>query len=354
MKKTVSLILLIAIISGALFLCSCDGKEEKTQKTLYNASFITLFDTVTVIKGYEETQEEFAAVAQEVFSFLEGYHKMFDIYYEYSGINNLCTVNKNAGKPVVVDPEMLDMLDFAIEMHKKSSGKVNIAMGSVLSIWHDYREEGINHPEDAKLPTNEELQAAYEHTDINNIKIDREASTVTLLDDKMRLDVGAVAKGYATELAARFLESKGKTGYILSVGGNVRTVGKKADGGDWRLGVENPFHTDGGDEYVCKINVPGGYSLVTSGNYQRYYTVDGKRYHHIIDPDTLFPRDEYVLVSVLTRDSGVADSLSTALFNMSVEEGKQLLGQLEDAEAVWYYSDGTVVYSDGIEAYLTN
>lgn len=345
---------MIAIISGALFLCSCDGKEEKTQKTLYNASFITLFDTVTVIKGYEETQEEFAAVAQEVFSFLEGYHKMFDIYYEYSGINNLCTVNKNAGKPVVVDPEMLDMLDFAIEMHKKSSGKVNIAMGSVLSIWHDYREEGINHPEDAKLPTNEELQAAYEHTDINNIKIDREASTVTLLDDKMRLDVGAVAKGYATELAARFLESKGKTGYILSVGGNVRTVGKKADGGDWRLGVENPFHTDGGDEYVCKINVPGGYSLVTSGNYQRYYTVDGKRYHHIIDPDTLFPRDEYVLVSVLTRDSGVADSLSTALFNMSVEEGKQLLGQLEDAEAVWYYSDGTVVYSDGIEAYLTN
>lgn len=345
---------MIAIISGTLFLCSCDGKEEKTQKTLYNASFITLFDTVTVIKGYEETQEEFAAVAQEVFSFLEGYHKMFDIYYEYSGINNLCTVNKNAGKPVVVDPEMLDMLEFAIEMHKKSSGKVNIAMGSVLSIWHDYREEGINYPEEAKLPTSEELQEANAYTDISNIRIDREASTVTLLDEKMRLDVGAVAKGYATELAARYLESRGKTGYILSVGGNVRTVGKKADGSEWRLGVEDPFHTGEGDEYVCKINVPGGYSLVTSGNYQRYYTVDGKRYHHIIDPDTLFPSDEYVLVSILTRDSGVADSLSTALFNMSVEEGKQLLGQLENTAAVWYYTDGTVVYSDGIEAYLTN
>ena len=341
------------MISGALFLFSCNDNKNEPQKTLYSASFITLFDTVTVIKGYEETKEEFSAVVQEVFDVLEGYHKMFDIYYEYSGINNLCTVNKKAGEPVEVSSEMLDMLEFCIDMHEKTSGKVNVAMGSVLSIWHDYREEGISYPEEARLPSAEELEKANEHTDISNIKIDREASTVTLLDSELKLDVGAIAKGYATELAAKFLEEKGKTGYLLSVGGNIRTVGQKSDGSPWKLGVEDPFSAEGQDEYVCKLSVSGGYSLVTSGNYQRYYTVDGKRYHHIIDPDTLFPNDRYTLVSVITRESGVADALSTALFNMSVEDGKALLSQLDGANAVWYLADGTVIFSDGMTALLT-
>ena len=341
------------MISGALFLSSCNDNKNEPQKTLYSASFITLFDTVTVIKGYEETKEEFSAVVQEVFDVLEGYHKMFDIYYEYSGINNLCTVNKKAGEPVEVSSEMLDMLEFCIDMHEKTSGKVNVALGSVLSIWHDYREEGISYPEEACLPSAEELERANEHTDISNIKIDREASTVTLLDSEMKLDVGAIAKGYATELAAKFLEEKGKTGYLLSVGGNIRTVGQKSDGSPWKLGVEDPFSAEGQDEYVCKLSVSGGYSLVTSGNYQRYYTVDGKRYHHIIDPDTLFPNDRYTLVSVITRDSGVADALSTALFNMSVEDGKALLSQLDGANAVWYLADGTVIFSDEMTALLT-
>ena len=348
------MILLIAIISGAFLLSSCKNTKN-TDKTLYSASFLNFFDTVTVIKGYEESREEFSAAVQEVYDFLERYHKMFDIYYEYSGINNMCTVNKNAGKPVEVDPEMLDFLDFAIQMYNKSQGKVNIAMGSVLSIWHEYRENGINDPENAKIPSIEELKAAEEHTDISKIKIDREASTVTLLDENMKLDVGAIAKGYAAELAAKYLESKGKEGYILSLGGNIRTVGEKPDGETWRLGIENPYYADGeGGEYLCRIALSGKSSLVTSGNYQRYYTVDGKKYHHIIDPETLFPSESFVLVSILTQDSGVADALSTALFNMSVEEGKELLKQFENTEAVWYCSDGRIIYSEGMSSLLIN
>ena len=352
MKKIISLILFVAIISGAFLFSSCQN-TGKTGKTLYSASFLNFFDTVTVIKGYEESREEFSATVQEVYDFLEKYHKMFDIYYEYSGINNLCTVNKNAGKPVEVDPEMLDFLELAIEMYDKTAGKVNIAMGSVLSIWHGYREEGINDPENAKIPSLEELEAANEHTDIGKIKIDREASTVTLLDENMKLDVGAIAKGYAAELAAKYLESKGKEGYILSLGGNIRIVGEKPEGEQWKLGIENPYYSEEeGDEYLCRIALSGKYSLVTSGNYQRYYIVDGKKYHHIIDPDTLFPSESFVLVSILTQDSGVADALSTALFNMSVEDGKELIKQFENTEAVWYCSDGTMIYSDGMDSLL--
>ena len=334
----------------AFALPSCAPSEEKT---LYSASFLQFFDTVTLIKGYETSKEEFASVSQEIYDLVEKYHRLFDIYYEYSSINNLCTVNKRAGEEVVVPVELIDFLELAIDMHNECSGEVNIAMGSVLSIWHAYRENGINDPENARLPSIEELNAASEHVDISKIKLDRERSSVTLLDPEMKLDVGAIAKGYTAELVAKHLEEMGKTGYVISLGGNIRTVGEKPNGESWRLGIENPFYNDGeGEEYLLKLALSGGYSLVTSGNYQRYYTVNGKRYHHIIDPETLFPKDDYVLVSIIARDSGVADALSTALFNMSVEEGKALISGFSDVEAIWYLSDGDIVCSDGIDELL--
>lgn len=335
------------MILSLFALFGCKMSEEKT---LYSASFIRFFDTVTLIKGYEDTEEEFSRIAQELYDLIEKYHKLFDIYYEYSGVNNLCTVNKNAGEPVEVSVELIDFLEYAKELCLSSGGKVNIAMGSVLSIWHDYREEGINNPERASLPTREELESANAHVDIEKISIDREAMSVTLLDPDMKLDVGAIAKGYTAELCARYLENKGKSGYLISLGGNIRTVGNKPSGETWRLGIEDPYSAE--NEYLLKLSIGSGYSLVTSGNYQRYYTVDGKRYHHIIDPETLYPSDSYTLVSILARDSGEADALSTALFNMSIEQGKALISTLDGAEAVWYCADGSIVYSDGIEKIL--
>ena len=324
---------------------SC-GNGENSDKTLYSASFIQFFDTVTVIKGYEKSKEEFSKVSQELYALIEKYHKLFDIYYEYSGINNLCTVNKSSGNAVKVDVEIIDFLEYAKELCLRSEGKVNIAMGSVLSIWHTYREEGIRDPENAKLPKQDELEAANEHVDINDIVIDRESMSVTLPDPDMKLDVGAIAKGYTAELCAKYLEEQGKEGYVISLGGNIRTVGEKPQGEAWKLGIEDPASET--DEYLLRLSLGGGYSLVTSGNYQRYYTVEGKRYHHIIDPETLYPSDSYILVSIVSRDSGQADALSTALFNMSVEEGKALLSEFEGAEAVWYLSDGSVICSEGI------
>ena len=344
MKRIISL--LLAALLLALSLSSCQLGENKSKKT-YNASFIQLFDTVTVIKGQEESEAEFSRVSQELYDLIEKYHKLFDIYYEYSGINNLCTVNKHAGEAVKVSVELIDFLEFAKQLCLDCGGAVNIAMGSVLSIWHDRRTEGKT------IPTVEELQAANAHVDIEKVIIDREELTVTLLDPEMKLDVGAIAKGYTASLAAKYLEDMGKEGYILSLGGNIVTVGEKENGERWRLGIENPFYSSGeGEEYLCRLELSGGYTLVTSGNYQRYYTFDGKRYHHIIDPETLFPKNDFTLVSVVARDSGTADALSTALFNMSVEEGKELLRSFGGAEAVWYTSNGEMIFSDGMSEFL--
>ena len=167
----------------------------------------------------------------------------------------------------------------------------------------------------------------------------------------MSLDVGAIAKGYATEQVAAYMESQQITGYLLNVGGNVRCVGSRYDGSDWRVGVENPLAEDGNRPYLEVLNI-NDISLVTSGNYQRYYEVDGVTYHHIIDSDTLMPATDFVSVSVLCKDSGLADTLSTALFVMSFKEGIELVENLSGVEAMWLQSNGEVSYSSGFGIYI--
>jgi thiamine biosynthesis lipoprotein len=165
----------------------------------------------------------------------------------------------------------------------------------------------------------------------------------------MTLDVGAVAKGYAVEMVARSLEEQGITGYLLNVGGNVRTVGSKQDGSPWIVGIENPADSEA-EPYLAYLRL-SGQSLVTSGSYQRYYVVNGKRYHHIIDPDTLMPHDLYLSVSVVCKSSADGDALSTALFCMTYEEGLTLIESIPDAEAMWVLPDGTKITSSGFDAF---
>lgn len=342
-------VLLILLCVGIVMPClsSCTKKKNK-----YAAHSFDYFDTVTTVTGYAETEEAFHAVCAEIFDLLEEYHQLFNIYERYEGIVNLRTVNdvKNGVHSTVkVDRKIIDLLLYAKEMHQKTDGNINIAMGSVLSVWHEYREAGISEPWNAALPPADVLEKAAAHTDIEGILIDEENETVTLTDPDMRLDVGAIAKGYAVEMAAQYLESKKIDGYVINVGGNVRAVGAKADGSEWLVGIENP--EESADlPYTEYLNLADA-SIVTSGSYQRYYVVDGKRYHHIIDPKTLLPADYYLSVSVICKDSAEGDALSTALFCMPFEEGLALAESLEGVEAMWIFPNGEKRYSDGFAEY---
>ncbi|MBR6537289.1 MAG: FAD:protein FMN transferase [Lachnospiraceae bacterium] len=346
-KRIVRCLLIVIMLLQSMGMVGCKTKTEK-----YSTYSFDYFDTVTTITGYAESQEEFDEIAEGVLAELAEYHKLFTIYHRYEGLENLCTVNETVDgehRTVTVDRRIIDMLLYAREMYDKTDGTVNIAMGSVLSVWHDYRTEGIDEPWSAKLPPMEKLTEAAKHTDINQMVIDEAACTVTLTDPAMKLDVGAIAKGYAVEMAARSLEEKGISGYVINVGGNVRTVGVKGDGENWLVGIENP-EEDGGQAYLAYLELSGE-SLVTSGSYQRYYVVDGKRYHHIIDPETLFPSEGYVSVSVVCKSSADGDALSTALFCMEFEEGLALVESLPDAEAMWVLPDGTKKESSGFANY---
>jgi thiamine biosynthesis lipoprotein len=350
--KLLSLVLAFSLLCGCPLYCSCE--RRKSEPARFSAYSFDYFDTVTTVTGYAESQEAFDSIANRVLAELEEYHRLFTIYHRFEGLENLCTVNElvnGAHRTVTVDRRVIDLLLYAKEMYARTNGRVNIAMGSVLSIWHDYRTIGMEDPASAELPPMDKLRAAAEHTDINCLVIDEANSTVTITDPAMRLDVGAIAKGYAVEMVARSLEEQGITGFVLNVGGNVRTVGAKADGAPWTVGIENPDE-DAEEPYLAYLSL-AGQSLVTSGSYQRYYLVEGKRYHHIIDPDTLMPGETYLSVSVLCGSSAEADALSTALFCMTPAEGLALVEALEGVEAHWVEHDGTRHTSSGWEAFVT-
>ena len=350
MKKTVSIMLVIILVVLQVFsFASCKASE----KTKYSAYYFDYFDTATTIIGYTETKEEFDAICEEITALLNEYHRLFTIYNRFENFTNLVTINDvTDGKHQVVevDEKIIDMLIFAKDMYEKTDGMVNIAMGSVLSIWHIYRNEGISDPSVAQLPPMEKLKEASKHTDINDLIIDEEKNTVFIKDPLMKLDVGAIAKGYAVEKIGDYLEEEGFDNILLNVGGNIRTVGFSGDGEQWKAGVENPDTENEEQPYIEYIKIAGE-SIVTSGSYQRYYVVDGMNYHHIIDPVTLMPGKNFKSVSVITNDSGLGDAFSTALFLMSYEDGKALVEKTENIEAMWVMPDGEQRYSSGFKDY---
>ncbi|MBE6634682.1 MAG: FAD:protein FMN transferase [Ruminococcaceae bacterium] len=345
MKKIFCKIIFSLVLLSLLL--SVFGCNEQISKQKFSKVYFDHFDTVTTVVGYENSKEEFNSVAALVNTRLYEYHKLYDIYNSYSTITNLCDINSAAGKePLKVDKRIIDMLLYAKEAYEMTGGETNIAMGSILSLWHEKREQGSQDPDNASLPTDQELRAAAAHTDISALQIDENASTVLITDPDMRLDVGAVAKGYATEMIARELESMGKHGYVLNVGGNIRIVGTKPGGEPWRVAVENPGIPGSSYEYVRELSLSSG-AMVTSGSYQRYYVVDGKRYHHIIDKDTLYPSEYFLSVSVICDNSALADVLSTALFSMPYEEGIALVSSIDSAEALWVGLHGEIKTTDG-------
>jgi len=348
MKKLIFIVMALCLI----MISGCNATRENR----YQAQFLSLFDTVTTIVGYSESEERFKDFAEQVKGELEQYHQLYDIYNSYEGVNNIKTINDNAGAaPVKVDRRIIDMLLLSQELFERTGGAVNIAMGPVLEIWHDYREAGIDDPEDAKLPPMEQLREAAKHTDLNSVVINEDESTVYLPDSKMKLDVGAVAKGYATEQVALHFEGQGIKSLLLSVGGNVRAIGSKPVAGKngekrWVVGVQNPDKDSDRTELFSLLL--DGYSVVSSGDYERYYTVEGVRYHHIISPETLMPADFYAQITIVCRDSGLADALSTALFNMPIEPGKSIIESFSDAEACWVMHNGDIEYSAGFKKYI--
>lgn len=329
MKKCVFVLTLLF----ALFLASCAVPSTSPRTMVY----YEYFDTVITVTGYDD---DFDATCGKIEEILEKYHGLCDIY----GDGVLKTVNETAGDaPVAVSDELFDLLVYAKDAHAKTNGKCSVTFGAVTSVWHGYRLRALDG--DVAVPSADELRRAAEHTDIDGLVLDADKKTVFFRDSELRLDLGAFAKGWVADVIADELCALGKTSYAVSVGGTVTATGEKPDGSGWIVGVENPAG-DAASPYTARVSVAHGLALATSGSYQRYYESDGVRYHHIIDTDSLMPENELLSVTVAAPTAAEADVLSTAVFCMSVENGRALAEEL-GVELLWVLSDGTVTMTDG-------
>lgn len=347
-----------------------DGERWwKATGTFYDA-----FDTVISITLYTKNEESFQQLYAAARAEYEHLHRLYDRYHAYEGVNNVYTINQAAGKePVVVEDALFDLITFGKEWAPVAQGKVNIAMGAVLEKWHDVREAaGVMEngapakssqknssaapAERVDLPTREALEKAAAHCAIEQVELDAAKKTVYVSDPEMSLDLGSIAKGYATERVAQQMQQQaGADGVhgIINAGGNVRTLGAPIDGRThWTIGVQDP--RIGNADPLVALRVGADLSVVTSGDYQRYFVIDGKRYNHIIDPDTLYPGALYASVTVVAKDSGVSDFLSTAAFLMDEAQTEELQKAVQEkigekVDFLWIYDDERVERTQGIE-----
>lgn len=356
MRRLIAITMIVILVPLIFTGCEIREKSQYSEYNKYHESFLDTFNTLTQVVGYTKTEEEFHTYVEKIHTRFQELHRLYDIYNTYEGINNIKTINDYAGiQPVKVDKEIIDLILFAKDWYHKTDGQTNIALGSVLRIWHDYREEGKSNPENAKVPPMKKLVEAAKHTDIDKVIVDTEKSTVYLADDKMSLDVGAIAKGYATEIVAQEIMKAGFTSGILSPGGNIRVLEKPLDGirQRWGVAIQNPDKSLlMSEENILDTVFLNNASVVSSGDYQRYYIVDGKPMHHLIDPKTLMPGEYYRAVTVVTEDSGLGDLLSTAIFLMPYEESRNLVEGLEGVEALWVMLDGRIEVTEGMKNML--
>ncbi len=347
-KKYIVRVGLILTIFSIMALTACGRQGEQR----YSKDYLVYFDTVTRVISYAGNEDEFKKQADFIEERLKFYHENYSGFDSYPDVNNIHTINKNAGiKPVVVDDTVLDMLEFSKAAYYETKGRVNIAMGPVTLLWNNYRLR-YQDMEVTELPSEKDLKAAASHTDIENLVIDRINHTAYLKDKDARLDVGAIAKGYAGQRIADEARAEGIGHMLISLGGNVVAIGSKLDENSkpekWQVGVQNP-DTSSKEEITPSLKL-SDMALVSSGDYERFYLYKGERYAHIIDPASLYPPRQFREVTIVTKDSGKADVYSTALFIMSLEEGKSFI-EATDAEAMWVLADGRVEYSKGFRAY---
>lgn len=334
---------LTALVLAVFCLClpGCQ-RQRKYTREIYGA-----FDTVIQLTAYASGQQEFDRMAQLAEEELLRLSRIYDIYTPYQGVRGLYWLNSQAGQgPVPVEPEALDLLEFGQRCYWLTEGKVNITMGSVLAIWHDLREEAGQNPDQARLPSRQALEQAAQHCRMEDLILDRQAGTAELRDPAMRLDVGAIAKGYAVQLVTALLEQSGYHDFVIAAGGNVQAQGMPPDREAWSVGIADPENPG---QLAAAVEV-SGLAVVTSGGYERFYTVGGRRYHHIVDPATLEPAEKMLSATVICPDGGLADCLSTALFLMEPEQAIAFIRTIPDARAILVTLEGETLDSQGLIA----
>lgn len=313
-----------AALTAALAFSGCTA-PPKNEAVQVNGIY---FDTVVQIQAWGTSQE----VADHCKELCAYYENLFSTTVDTSEVSE---INRSGGQPVEVSDDTAELIRIGREYGELSDGYFDITIDSASRLW-DFTENTRK-----ELPDPDELSEAVSHIDYRSIRLD--GNTVSLSDPEARIDLGGIAKGYIADRLKEYLESEGVEHALINLGGNMVAVGNRYDGTDFRIGIQKPFAETG--ETIAAVSVSDR-SVVTSGDYERYFEKDGTIYHHILDPYTGYPvQNDLDQVTVISEKSVDGDALSTTCYALGPEKGMELIRSLDDVEAIFVTKDGQILCS---------
>lgn len=328
--KKISIIFMVAIM--LLSFSGCSIKDSKTKDESRKDVEAFALDTVVSFSVWDTDE----TILNEAVNICNNYDKLLSKSVETSDIYKL---NHSGGKPVTVDDETLYIIEKSLEFSKKSSGNFDITIMPVKELW-DFKSEN------PKIPLDSDIEAALKKVDYNNIVIN--GNDVTLRNGA-QIDLGGSAKGYiADKIKEHFVKNNVKKA-IINLGGNVLMIGEKSPNVLWTVGIQHPDKARNESLGTVKIKDK---SVVTSGVYERYFEVDGKIYHHLLNPFDGKPANNGVAsVTIISENSLEGDILSTTCFVLGFEKGMKLIESLDGIEAIYIFDDLSIKTSSGMSKY---
>ncbi|MCL4457621.1 MAG: FAD:protein FMN transferase [Nitrospirae bacterium] len=322
-------------VYGLLFFCStamllsCSPSQEKLYKETRSSMYTIVSITVS------SDSEEKAAI-DKAFAELERLAKLLNFYSEDSEIS---AINRYAGnKPVRVSPETTEIIEKALYVSENTEGAFDVTVGPLVRLWNFQKKI---------IPDRAIVKEKLKLVGYKNIVIDKEASTVFLKTKGMQIDLGGIIKGYAADKAVEILKQQGIMAGIVAVAGDIKTFGIKPDGSLWNVGIQNPRQQTDKDEILATVGL-SDMAISTSGDYQKFFIKDGRRYHHLLNPKTGYPDSECRSVTVIAKDAAFTDAFATGIFVLGAQKGMDVLNRL-NLDGVIIDKDGKIHVTEGLK-----
>ncbi|CCQ92611.1 conserved hypothetical protein [[Clostridium] ultunense Esp] len=330
-KRSLIYVLIVIVMTSAILGCQKSDNQGPLTRTEF------LMDTVITLKMYDQKDNK---ILDEAVNRLKEIEERMSATIDTSDIS---LINKNSGiKPVKVHDDVYYVIQQAKYFARITKGAYEPTIGPLVDLWNI---TGTDKDERHSIPTEEEIKKRMALVDYNDLEL-MDNNHVYLKREGMKLDLGGIVKGYAADEVKRIFIENGIESAIIDLGGNVYALGKKENGEAWRIGIQDPFEVTG--SYLGILSVEDK-SIVTSGDYERFFIYEGQKYHHIIDSKTGYPSENEVAgVSIISDKSIDGDALSTALFILGVDEGTELINEQENIEAIFITKQEEVIVDENI------
>jgi len=287
-------------------------------------------DTFTEISCISSNRKIALNAIENSFKEIERIEKLFNRYDEESEVSK---INRLAGiKSLTINSEVFELIKKSLYYSELSEGNFDITVSPAIDIWIDVRRNN-------SMPSNKTIKSALKHVGYKNIVLDKSNLSIHFLDRDTKIDLGAIAKGYAVDRAKGILSTYGIEDALVNIGGNIFAMGKPLDKESWQIGIRHP-RSKKDIIHTLKLN---NKAISTSGDYERFFIVNGKRFSHIVDPHTGKPSEGVTSVTIVCDSAKKADFLSTAVFVMGPEKGLEFIQSFKNIEAFIFDREGKLV-----------